>query len=181
MPENGHSSDVAKRLPSHQDDFTWVTGKPFSHFFCPILHEDEQTELCMGHVINEACPDSFGGRVVQRKDVDSWYGRVFEADFTARVRLSTMGLEKAIQDPQLRKKIPIRLFVGDMEVESFPDNGVRARGQTSVTFEVAPSVFVSRKVKKSREELKALVGEQRIKIGRNDSAAVFVRSSSRPS
>jgi len=92
-----------------------------------------------------------------------------------------MGLEKAIQDPQLRKKIPIRLFVGDMEVENFPDNGVRVRGQTSVTFEVAPSVFVSRKVKKSREELKALVGEQRIKIGRNDSAAVFVRSSSRPS
>ncbi|HZZ80641.1 MAG TPA: hypothetical protein VFE62_19210 [Gemmataceae bacterium] len=172
MSEHEHSCAVAKRLPSHQDDFTWVTGKPFNHFFCPLLHEDQRAELCMGHVINEACPGSFGGRVVQRKDVDSWYGRVFEADFITRVRLSTMGLDKAMQDPRLRKKIPIRLFVGDVEVENFHDNGVEVRGQTSVTFEVVPGVLVSRKVKKSREELEALKGEQRIEIGRNDTAAI---------
>jgi hypothetical protein len=172
MPE--YSSAVAKRLPSHQDDFTWVTGNPFSHFFCPILHQAKETELCMGHVINEACPDSFGGRVVQRKDVDGWYGRVFEADFTARVRLLTLGLEKAIQDPQLRKKMPIRLFVGDVEVDNYPDNGVEVLGQTSVEFEVAPGVLVRRKVKKSAEELEALAGDRRIEIGTNDSAAVFV-------
>src|SRR5262249_14820222 len=104
----------------------------------------------------------------------SWYGRVFEADFTARVRLLTMGLGKAIQDPQLRKKIPIRLFVGDVELENFPDNGIEVPGQTLITFEVPPGVLVNRKVKKSREELEAMEGVQRIEIGKNDSAAVFV-------
>jgi hypothetical protein len=174
MPNHEYSTDTAKRLPSHQANFNWVTGKSFNYFFCPILHVDQQAELCMGHVINDACPDSFGGRVVQRKDVDSWYGRVFEADFTGRVRQLTMGLEKALKDPRMRRTIPIRLFVGDVELESYPDDGVEVPGHTSVEFEISPGVFLSRKVKKPTEKLEAMVGERRIEIGRNDSVAVFV-------
>jgi hypothetical protein len=47
MPEHVHSSDFTKRLQSHQDDFTWVTRKPFSLFFCPILHKDEESVRCL--------------------------------------------------------------------------------------------------------------------------------------
>lgn len=174
MPEYKLSADVAKRLPDHQADFTWVTGKPFDHFFCPILVEDKPAELCMGHVINEACPDSFGGRVVQRKDVDGWYGRMFEADFTVRVQVLTMGLEKAMQDPRLRKKIPIRIFAGNEELENYPDDDVEVPGHTSIEFDVGPGVLMSRKVKKSPEELQVLDGERRIEVGKNDIVPVFV-------
>lgn len=59
-------------------DYESVTGKPFRHFFCPILHVDENVRLAKGHVV----PKSLGGtaRVLQRKDVDQGFGSFFEAE-----------------------------------------------------------------------------------------------------
>lgn len=47
-------SEVTDRLEQHRADFASVTGAPFSHFFCPVLHVDEDTELCQGHIICQA-------------------------------------------------------------------------------------------------------------------------------
>ena len=48
-------------------------------FFCPILMVEEQAELCKGHVL----PQSVDGMdwVVQRKDVDNFFGTFVQADF----------------------------------------------------------------------------------------------------
>ena len=59
-------------------DFESVTGAPFEHFYCPILHVDEDVPLAEGHVV----PESLGGssRVLQRADVDKGFGSFFEAE-----------------------------------------------------------------------------------------------------
>ena len=65
-------------------DFESVTGKPFRHFYCPILHVDEETPLTKGHVV----PESLGGsaRVLQRRDVDQGFGSFFEAEAADAIR-----------------------------------------------------------------------------------------------
>jgi hypothetical protein len=60
-------------------------GNPFKCFYCPILQTDEETELCMGHIVNKSIPNSCRKCVVQRKDVDGFYGVVVEAE-EARLR-----------------------------------------------------------------------------------------------
>jgi hypothetical protein len=65
---------LAAKLVYHRRDFASVEGKSFKHFHCPILHIDEQYDLQRGHIINEAFKGSPGSWVVQRTDVDSFYG-----------------------------------------------------------------------------------------------------------
>jgi len=156
LKELVHSADVQFQLPLLRDDFKSVTGKPFAHFFCPMLHEDQPAELCMGHVINSACPDSFRGRVVQRKDVDGWYGAVFEAEFTTNVLVRAMGIEKAMQDPSVRKKATVRILVGEEELEYYEDNGIDVPGHTLMAIHFGQGDPVLLRIKKSKEELDTL-------------------------
>ncbi|PQV62436.1 hypothetical protein B1R32_13611 [Abditibacterium utsteinense] len=72
-------------LEALRADFKNVTGRPFEHFYCPILQRDGPAELCMGHVVNKAFFDT-SNRVserciLQRKDVDNFYGSHFEPRF----------------------------------------------------------------------------------------------------
>lgn len=59
-------------------DYASVRGEPFRNFYCPILHVDENVPLSAGHII----PRSLGGttKVLQRRDVDNWFGSFFEAE-----------------------------------------------------------------------------------------------------
>lgn len=69
---------LSTNLDKLQEDFESVRGRPFDHFYCPILHVDEDVPLTKGHVV----PKSLGGRskVLQRKDVDNGFGSFFEAE-----------------------------------------------------------------------------------------------------
>ena len=71
------------RLEQYQSDFEAVTGKTFRHFFCPILHVDENVDLTKGHIV----PASVGGKstVLQRADVDNGFGSFFEAEFKVAI------------------------------------------------------------------------------------------------
>ena len=64
-------------------------------FYCPILEVNEPAELCRGHIV----PKSVHGRswVVQRKDVDNFFGTFAEAGFGHGVKLRSMELEDAMQ------------------------------------------------------------------------------------
>ena len=64
-------------------------------FYCPILYVKELTELCKGHVL----PQAVGGRtwVVQRKDVDNFFGSFAEAGFSHGVKLRSMGFDDSLK------------------------------------------------------------------------------------
>ena len=59
-------------------NYSSVRGEPFEHFYCPILHVDEDVPLSDGHIV----PKSLGGtaKVLQRRDVDNGFGSFFEAE-----------------------------------------------------------------------------------------------------
>lgn len=70
------------RVEKCRANFAAVTGKPFEHFYCPILRRDEPALLIRGHIVNEALKTS-SAWTPQRNDVDSFYGSVIEADLIA--------------------------------------------------------------------------------------------------
>ena len=80
---------LGTNLEQLNSDFESATGKPFKHFYCPILHEDEDVSLSSGHVV----PESLGGRtkVKQRSDVDNSFGSLFEAEAADAIRLGLDG------------------------------------------------------------------------------------------
>lgn len=87
-------------------DYESVTGKPFRHFFCPILHVDEDVGLAKGHVV----PKSLGGKamVLQREDVDQGFGSFFEAEAADAIRQGLDGNPMEVvfrRDPDEMKKL----------------------------------------------------------------------------
>lgn len=72
-----------RRLDELRSDFKDVTGIVFNHFFCPFVYRDEDVPLCQAHIVNTAFPNSSRRWTIQRKDVDHFFGSVFEADFLA--------------------------------------------------------------------------------------------------
>ena len=64
-------------------------------FFCPILYREEETQLCKGHVIPKSLGSGFGW-VVQRADVDNFFGTVAEEKFAHGVKLRGLDVDDAI-------------------------------------------------------------------------------------
>ncbi len=82
-------------------------------FFCPILMVDEPAELCRGHVL----PRAVGGNtwVVQRKDVDSFYGSFADADFGHGLKLRTSDPDQMLRHVR-KHKLWKRITVEDPHV-----------------------------------------------------------------
>src|SRR5436305_14636020 len=110
MSEWVHSVDVQNQLKVLRYDYEEATRSPFDYFFCPILFKDERVELCMGHVVSDCIPNSSGARVVQRKDVDGFYGAAVEADFATVIEAGSRTAKDAVFDPELSKKLKPRIL-----------------------------------------------------------------------
>jgi len=72
---------VKDELTRLNANYKALVGHPFQYFYCPILFCDEDTELCKAHIINKAFRDSDKQWTIQRKDVDGFYGSIFESEF----------------------------------------------------------------------------------------------------
>lgn len=69
-------------LDAIRADFKGFHGRDFRHFICPITLRDEPCELMDGHILNEAFVTARRMTVIQRKDVDNYFGSSIERDFT---------------------------------------------------------------------------------------------------
>ncbi len=112
--------EVQRRLESYRRDYEGITGHPFSHFFCPILAVDEPIEepaqLIMGHIINKAFEGASRARVVQRSDVDNFYGANFEADFEVLQYRGNFSPLEILADKNLGKKLGAKILLNDEPV-----------------------------------------------------------------
>lgn len=107
-------------------DYREVSGKDFKYFWCPILASDEMSELCAGHVVNQAFPNRDRVErawVVQRKDVDNFYGTYFEADFVTLKYAETLITDNVFIDKDMFNKLQPRILLDGEEVKSFVSNG----------------------------------------------------------
>jgi len=107
--------ELSRRIEELRLDFAAERGKPFEHFFCPILMRDEPAETCRGHVVNEAL-DSCNVWLPQRKDVDSFYGSAVEADLITIIRNRGKDLADVLRDPQLRRRIRPKLIENETPI-----------------------------------------------------------------
>jgi hypothetical protein len=135
VQEQEQPEKVQNHLPALLEDYRRVTGVPFRHFYCPILHKDEDTKLCMGHIVNQKIDHSCRKAVVQRHDVDSFYGRVVEREFINFNALRGSTIEDVLLKKDLRKRIHPRITADGQECEYYRDKGHKARDQTRVILE----------------------------------------------
>jgi hypothetical protein len=111
---------IARALHDLQADFTEASGAPFKNFYCPILFKDEATDLSMGHVVNEKIPNSSRATVVQRCDVDNWYGSMFESDFVAFLEAKDSSLHDVISKPHISQRLRPRIRIEGNPVRHYP-------------------------------------------------------------
>ena len=103
--------EVRKRMTLLNTDYECLSGSPCSHFFCPILYRDEDTELCRAHVINRSFPDSNRSWTIQRADVDAYFGSLFERDFLAIEKKDSPKIDEALADKWLASQFKPKIVL----------------------------------------------------------------------
>lgn len=73
---------LKSKLEKLRSDFVNIGNPPFKYFYCPIIYKDEDAKLCKAHIVNKAFKNSARKWTILRKDIDSFFGSNFEADFT---------------------------------------------------------------------------------------------------
>lgn len=114
----------AKRDKLNKDYFA-ITGRAFKYLFCPILYIDEDTELIVGHITNQALPvgkNEKRGWTVQRKDVDNLYGAI-ESDFVLIQYDEEDAFEEAFFKESLKQKFQPKLTLDGKEIGFFIAKG----------------------------------------------------------
>jgi hypothetical protein len=113
------SENIQLRLVKLRADYNQLRESPFSYFYCPILFKDENVPLCRGHIINLAFPNSARNWVVQRQDIDNFFGSIFESDFTAIKYNGVQILGNTIVDKNLSKKFEPKILMDDNPVDFY--------------------------------------------------------------
>lgn len=148
-------------ISKYRSDYEALTGTTFEHFFCPILHVDDNTELCRGHII----PESFGSSnewVPQRKDVDNFFGAVAEAKFLFAVEDRRMSPIQAWLDRTARKRHrPVLVHGSEILPHYFPETSQKVVGHTPVqVVDVDGRCAGTVVIKKDHPSLKELDGKK---------------------
>jgi hypothetical protein len=110
---------IRHRINALQADFQTIAGSKFRHFYCPILYRDEDVTLCRAHIINNALPDSARNWTIQRKDVDNFYGNVFESDFMAIKYKNGRTVADAFVDRDLSHVLKPRILADGEPIEYY--------------------------------------------------------------
>jgi hypothetical protein len=112
--------EVARRLNAHNDGYERETGARFRYFLCPILRRDEPVTLGKGHVKPTGLSTSTLPWVVQRRDVDNFYGHAIEGKWLASMCAYDRDINDVLLDPVTRKLVRPRAYDANGEVAYYP-------------------------------------------------------------
>ncbi len=121
------------KLETLRSDFQSVVGRPFDHFYCPILFKDEKTRLCRGHVVTEGFVGADRSWTIQRADVDSFFGSFFESEFLAIQERGKHDLLDLVKTPKLSRLLRPKIYVDGREVEYYVPDGPVPSSHSEVT------------------------------------------------
>lgn len=148
---------IQKQLELQKTDYESVSKRPWKHFFCPILHRDEETELCRGHVINQAFDNSDRSWIVQRKDVDNHFGTLFESDFLAHEQKVDLQVDEILTDKRLSGQFKPTISLDGQPVDFFVANEDVPAKFSEITF-CSPQGSVKLALKISPTEMEESLG-----------------------
>jgi hypothetical protein len=126
---------MKNKLAALNAEFTSVCGRPFSHFYCPVLFRDEPADLIQGHIINEAFLNSDRRWTVQRKDVDNFFGTMFESDFVALAERDKHDLFEVLADKNLSRKLRPKILKDGVPVRHYKPNDTIPDQHSAITLE----------------------------------------------
>ncbi len=150
------SDDMRKQLEYLRRDYADFQGKPFENLFCPMLLKDEDADLCMGHVVNDKIPNSSGIRVVQRQDVDAFYGRAFESEFVTLLEARAGNPKDAVFNLGLSKKLKPRIVIDEKDCPFYVYRETKLPpDQTGIQLQHPDGEAIKLVLKKSPDEFKA--------------------------
>ena len=170
------NSNVERRLRELKRDYESTEHRSWKHFFCPVLYRDEESELCRGHIINEAFKDADRSWTIQRSDVDGYYGSKFEADFLALEKIGAPIAEDALADKNLARQFrPEILLDGEVKEHYYaPDRRSVPPEHTPLDFYVNGEI-VPLAMKLSPEETeRRLEGRWEIQVEKDIRIAALV-------
>lgn len=103
-------------LEASMDDFENCFGKRPASFFCPILlQESAGVDLIDGHILPQSLRTAARATVLQRKDVDNFFGHTIEPSLIEFLNSVTYDkaefLERACDVTIVSEKGPLKLFV----------------------------------------------------------------------
>src|SRR4030095_3604362 len=114
---------ATKKLSALKANYSVVVGQPFRHFYCPILFRDEPVPLARAHLINAAFHDSDRRWTIQRKDVDGFFGSVFESDFVSIQQRRKQGPLEVLADKELSRRLRPRVAFKGKEIDHYIPSG----------------------------------------------------------
>lgn len=159
-------SAFQRRLSVLKSDYEATAKESWEYFFCPILYRDEEAELCRAHVINEGFQDADRSWTIQRKDVDNFYGSLFEADFLAMERVGSPLIEEALTDRNVSRQFPPELVLDEEVVEHYyaPNPEIVPLSHTTLEFHINDRI-VPMALKLSPDEVeKSLGGRWQVRV-----------------
>lgn len=107
------------KLEELRADFASIAGRPFRHFYCPILFKDEQTQLCRGHIVSSAFVGADRAWTIQRADVDAFFGSFFESDFLAIQERGKHRLVDILKNPKLSRLLRPKITADGKPVDYY--------------------------------------------------------------
>jgi hypothetical protein len=122
------------KLERLQADYVQVHGRPFVHFFCPVLFRDEDVSLCQAHIVNQAFPGSAKNWTIQREDVDNFYGSAFESDFLAIKYQEGLTPDEVLGNRELSREFRPRILLDGEPISHYLSDGPVPNTFTEVKF-----------------------------------------------
>lgn len=128
--------DIAAELSRLRVDFAGAgeQSPTFDYFYCPILFRDEPAALCKGHIINQGITSSNRMWVVQRQDIDNFYGSLVESEFTTIINAGHITVERVLADPNLRKRIPWSVSVDGVSYPHYEVGNHVSQSHSTISF-----------------------------------------------
>ncbi len=172
----GMAGRFAVHLQEHLEDYRRATGgESFEHFLCPVTNRDEPGDLCLGHVVPEGLGKSSNVKVLQRADVDNFYGSVVEADMITAVTARTRTTADLILDPKLSRAFQPKIQVNGQDWEYYDNRGGR-HGPNHTPVTMSDDKGQSREIvfKKTPEEIFEIEGELAHVVINRDSTPTMI-------
>jgi hypothetical protein len=148
-------TDQLNRL---NQNYETVTSKKVQHFVCPItLKDDPGAELCNGHILNGAIDKASRATVIQRKDVDGYFGETIEPDL---IRLLNMSVATPQELFRQARDLTIAGSSGEKMDAFFANKKARAKFQQIDLFDAEGKTIASPFLRDSKLEPKLHKGLQ---------------------
>lgn len=119
-PSRVTMTEIQKQIAQYRQHFSDVNGAEAKFFSCPILRLDEETPVCLGHVVPDSLPNSSSLSVIQRQDVDNFFGRTVEFVFIEAVRAFNKSTLDIVHDDKSRRFVRPTIEVEGKRIEYYP-------------------------------------------------------------